>query len=65
MILNFCKAVQSPFRLFSVEEIQGNAAIDFPTFLSRSKKCGWFDDENLFPFTLKNVFKNIVDKDIV
>jgi hypothetical protein len=52
-------------RLFTVEEIQENIAIDFQTFLSRGKELGWFNDEGLYPFKLKNIYDGIIDQDLV
>ena len=52
-------------RLFTVEEIQENTAIDFQTFLSRGKELGWFNDEGLYPFKLKNIYDGIIDQDLV
>ena len=45
-----------------MEEIQENIAIDFQTFLSRGKELGWFNDEGLYPFKLKNIYDGIIDQ---
>jgi hypothetical protein len=44
-------------RLFTSEEIHDNIAIDHQTFLKRAKEQGWFEEANMFPYALKDVFR--------
>ena len=44
-------------RLFTSEEIHDNVAIDHQTFLKRAKEQGWFEEANMFPYALKDVFR--------